>query len=189
MGRAIENLYLNILKQDLSLEEAKRNMYSNENYMWGFLGRDENLQELIESDKLAIEKLGISYEQIASAVEDLFLSDEERVNGNFILRKEYIASPICPWKDYCTTSPFTGLATTITEIVVVNESKVGEAVEVWEREHGLPLNSYQELVDKDLAMVFSDLHPHLIRDHHFFEGKATPYRVDPERAIRYLGIH
>ena len=29
---------------------------------------------------------------------------------------------------------------------------------------------------------------HLIRDHHFFEGKQSPYRVDPEKAARVLEL-
>lgn len=29
---------------------------------------------------------------------------------------------------------------------------------------------------------------HLIRDHHFFEGTGSPYRVDPETAARVLGL-
>ncbi len=33
----------------------------------------------------------------------------------------------------------------------------------------------------------TELHAHLIRDHHFFEGKA-PYRLDPELAIEVLGL-
>ncbi|HEX4418891.1 MAG TPA: hypothetical protein VH165_13360 [Kofleriaceae bacterium] len=34
----------------------------------------------------------------------------------------------------------------------------------------------------------SGLLVHLIRDHHFFEGKASPFRIDPERAVRVLGL-
>ncbi len=29
---------------------------------------------------------------------------------------------------------------------------------------------------------------HMIRDHHFFEGKESPYRTDPARLVRVLGL-
>lgn len=29
---------------------------------------------------------------------------------------------------------------------------------------------------------------HLIRDHHFFEGPGSPYRVDPVKAAQVLGL-
>jgi hypothetical protein len=30
--------------------------------------------------------------------------------------------------------------------------------------------------------------PHLIRDHRFFEGPRSPYRLDPEQLARVLGL-
>lgn len=34
----------------------------------------------------------------------------------------------------------------------------------------------------------SGLLAHLIRDHHFFEGEHSPFRLDPEQAARVLGL-
>ena len=34
----------------------------------------------------------------------------------------------------------------------------------------------------------SGLMPHLIGEHHFFGGESQPYRLDPERAVRVLGL-
>lgn len=42
------------------------------------------------------------------------------------------------------------------------------------------------LAQKDYV-IFSGLHSHLIKDHHFFEGH-TSFRVDPERLIKVLNI-
>jgi len=36
-------------------------------------------------------------------------------------------------------------------------------------------------------LFFSELHIHLIKAHHFFEGH-TKYRLDPEKCIKFLGI-
>ena len=35
---------------------------------------------------------------------------------------------------------------------------------------------------------FPGLILHLIREHHFFEGKGTRYRVDPEDVVRILEV-
>ncbi len=37
-------------------------------------------------------------------------------------------------------------------------------------------------------IAFSGLLPHLIEAHHFFEGLGTPYRLDPELAVRLLEL-
>ena len=40
----------------------------------------------------------------------------------------------------------------------------------------------------DRIAVFTELHPHLIREHYFFEGKKSPYRADPEFLIKALNL-
>lgn len=35
---------------------------------------------------------------------------------------------------------------------------------------------------------FPGLIVHLVRDHHFFEGKGTPYRLEPTTAARVLEL-
>lgn len=162
-------------------------MHPNEHFIYGFIGKNERLTEIIDTDREQIQRLGVSYDAIASAIEDLFLSDAEKYNGNPVFRKEFIHSPVCPWEDYCTVSLF-DLTKKVTEIIVVNGQKFDEAREVEKKYGRLTLASYPEFVQRDLIMVFSDLHPHIIREHNFFEGHVTPYRVEPERAVRYLGI-
>ena len=36
--------------------------------------------------------------------------------------------------------------------------------------------------------VANSLLPHLIKEHYFFEGNESPYRVDPEFVIKALGL-
>ena len=35
----------------------------------------------------------------------------------------------------------------------------------------------------DSVAVFTELHPHLYREHYFFEGRMTPFRTDPQLLI------
>lgn len=37
-------------------------------------------------------------------------------------------------------------------------------------------------------VVWTDLSVHMIREHGFYEGRGSPFRVEPARAVRVLGI-
>ena len=43
-------------------------------------------------------------------------------------------------------------------------------------------------LQKDNPAVVTELHPHLIREHYFFEGRKTMYRADPDILIPALGL-
>jgi len=38
------------------------------------------------------------------------------------------------------------------------------------------------------VVVVTELHPHLIGEHYFFEGKQSPYRADPRVLIPALNL-
>jgi len=40
----------------------------------------------------------------------------------------------------------------------------------------------------DETLSFPGLIVHLIREHHFYEGRKSPYRVNPKQAVRVLDI-
>jgi hypothetical protein len=46
------------------------------------------------------------------------------------------------------------------------------------------------VVNKRLGreVVYTDLHIHFVRDHGFYEGKGSPYRLEPEELITVLGV-
>ena len=189
MGRRLENLYLGN-SAPLSRANLLCKLWPGEGYSdlkYGYLVREEDLDEVIAADSKILRELELSYDRLAEAIEQLFLSDDDEHKGNLVLRREFIESPVCPRQDYCTVTPFS-LSKKVTEIVVVNSDKLDEALTVMERYGDLTLESLPELTERDLVMIFSDLHPHLIREQHFLEGYATPYRVDPIRAGRYFGL-
>ncbi|MBI5390140.1 hypothetical protein HZB02_01510 [Candidatus Woesearchaeota archaeon] len=185
MGRRIENLHL--FSARLQPDEVHRSLYSYPYQKYGFLGREDNLDDVLKYDAVQVQLLGITFDDIASKIEELFLSDESTFNGNPLVRKEYTHSPLCPWGDYCTVFPL-DTSLKVTEIILFNGQREKEVNTFREAYPDLPVQVYRRLIDNDLAMVFSDLHPHLIRGHKFCEGFGTPYRVDPQRTVRYLGI-
>ena len=166
----------------------------------GFLGPHERLMEVIREDDETLKRIGVTHEQIADKIEELVkagrewygivgrvlikLGDELEdwiegfrglrlgpsdipfVVGNFsITVKRYRGYQLCPWaKDHdhlCTVG--SGPRYGDTDFVITN-NRTGE-----------------ELRGPGLIV-------HLIRDHHFFEGKQSPYRVDPEKAARVFKL-
>ncbi|MBY0538021.1 hypothetical protein K2P47_01330 [Patescibacteria group bacterium] len=189
MGRNLQNELPFSMPRPSKNELLKRLRpnHPDEQLRFGYLGANEDLYQLIEKDRETIKRLNLSYEELASAIERLFQTDDEHVCGNRIFREYYIHSPVCPWGDFCTTGPF-GLSLKVTQIFVVNKDCPEGVKTRFVQNSTIPLDYYTMLVKYDWAMIFSDLHPHLIREHHFLEGHETPYRIDPERAVRYLGL-
>jgi len=40
----------------------------------------------------------------------------------------------------------------------------------------------------DKLNIVTELHPHLIQGHYFFEGRKSPYRADPALLIHALNL-
>ena len=190
MGRKIENRIL-MPNPCARQDELYRRLRQDEGLLrlrYGYLGASENLQARLREDATLIASVGLNFETLARAIEVLFETDDETVNGNQIIRRKHMHSPMCPWGDFMSTPPLS-FASQVTEIFVLNRSLCPpEAAEYMIANNGAALDDYRMIVDNDWAMIFSDLHPHLIRDHCFLEGIWTPYRVNPERAKMYLGL-
>ncbi|MFB0543825.1 MAG: hypothetical protein ACETVR_03490 [Candidatus Bathyarchaeia archaeon] len=166
----------------------------------GFLGSHEKLMDVIRDDTATLKRLGVTHDQIADKIEELLkagiewdsagalkllkvleelekgregcrvrrlsLHDIPVIIGHFNVKvKRYRGHQRCPWaKDQdhrCTVG--SGPKYGNTDFVITN-NRTGEAL----RGPGLIV--------------------HLIRDHHFFEGRQSPYRVDPEKAARVLEL-
>jgi hypothetical protein len=147
----------------------------------GFLGASESLREIIERDSALLRERGITHDQIADRL-DTLIGSYNRINelarrdanqrGGFLERavtevpggnlhmSMYFGWQPCPWALEDSES----------------EATCGLTDQDWR---------YFDAHGRELS--FSGLMPHLIRDHHFFEG-TTRYRVDPAHAIEVLGI-
>lgn len=156
-------------------------------FMWGFKGFNESVEFIIERDKKLLAELGVTNHQIASVIDAIFASDEEEFCGCTIIKWENIHSPICPWGDFCTKS-FFDLFRAVTEIWLVNPHHISEVRYYLKKntKRTYPIEDLKMLVDKEWIIVLSDLHPHLIREHNFFEGDETPYRVDPKKMAKMI---
>lgn len=140
----------------------------------GFLAPEDNLLEVVQRDKATLESLGITFKQVADALEGLIrtsLVEPKKTVGELQVT---VGQPtIC--SQYCPFSP----PGADDECGPLNEPK--DACGQGNRDVTITNTRTDE------QMSFSALLPHLIRDHHFFEG-SVPHRLAPEKIIRFLGL-
>ncbi len=156
---------------DYNVEEVEERLYPERSSQVGFLGENECLVQVIEDDRTLLEIIGIDYDTL---LRHIYIMTGRITHGDDCSIKEYLAiirgfstfepnnldSQECPWGD----DREGGIRTT-NIMKEPSKLKVGA--------HGLTI---------------SGLHPHLIKHHHFFEGRGTFYRLDPLTYIFYCNI-
>ena len=169
---------------------AEKSMYPSSRAKYGFLMPRERLAERIAKDQQRMAELELDCGRIATRIEEIFASTGESWNGHALLRPMYIAGMLCPWNDFL-SSNMLSLSPEVREIIIIHRDKLDESIEIMERvknpPRGINTDCYGDLVREGVAMILSDLHPHLLREHQFCEGENTPYRIAPDRVREYLG--
>jgi hypothetical protein len=134
----------------------------------GFLGPRESLDSILREDRATLARLGLSYDAIADALEKVLLLAMDRyweheegfAVGNLLIRLDVFRGfQDCPWECQQSVCGALGHIEFAVTDTRTRESIAGPGLII-----------------------------HLIRDHQFFEGKESPYRVDPEKLARVLGL-
>jgi hypothetical protein len=165
----------------------------------GFLGADESLEEVLARDAETMVRLGLSYDELADALDEVMTAvlemyrkpvPEEEIplaiarQTNFPnlyrpetiprfnlhnlpdiqlgFRRDHLQVFVVSYKGW-QECPWGDAASGMNDFMIVNR-ETGESV------------------------TAPELMPHLVRAHHFFEGLGTPFRTDPERLARVLGL-
>jgi hypothetical protein len=160
----------------------------------GFLGQNERLDQVMDRDDRTLKQLGLTYEELGTALEKLLeaahraeaegftfdappeVSDELLGNPKTVGADprfavglmRYMGTQECPW-----SSDWTSLCDAGPTGACHRWSSID-----WRIRN---LGTGQEMLGPGLAV-------HLIRDHHFFEGLATRYRIDPRELARLLDV-
>jgi len=153
-----------------SIEEVEARMRPGVFSQGGFLGPNEVLRDVIIQDEEAVHGLGVTCEWIGERLEELISSamDSQARRGagqHFKVRLErFKGFQICPWS----SAPHS------------HQCIVGGGVrfasidwDILNRRNGIRMRG-------------PGLTTHLIRDHHFFEGLQSPYRLDPKALVSLL---
>jgi hypothetical protein len=141
------------VKQSPNLDLVEREM--RRIGMGTFLGSDRRrLAEILDDDHASVNAIGLTNEQIASRLEGITHTAKKNLGDPLTLEDRY---------------------------EVRAEEHRGMIPCPWEHPRGLFFKSYVELRDKKSGekLIWSDLSIHLIREHGFFQGKGSPFRLEP----------
>nr|MCK4929622.1 hypothetical protein [Nanoarchaeota archaeon] len=166
---------------DYDDEEREHDGYSNFSDD-GFLGKKENLLEIIHADWQTVEKYGTSHEEIAKAL-------EKAIKKKRVPNKRYksifgavtLGFQCCPWE--CEEKYALGNMMAFIHHKSLSDGKIHKLL----RYHVVDKQPRNPATWEKFA-ILTELHPHLIRAHYFFEGKESPYRTDPEFLIKALNL-
>jgi len=133
----------------------------------GFLGNDSRApEEIIAEDEMEFARLGLDFEAVADELENLKIEGEKGLGEPLTVGKLLIQTGDargmlpCPYGD--------GL-----------HHKNAVSVRLADQ----PAESCVEGED---MLVFSDLSIHLLRVHHFCQGRGSPFRLEPALMARLV---
>jgi len=151
------------MKQNPEMKTAQQNMQPGVIVLQGFLGNDgRDLVQIIDEDLSTIEVLDVTLEKIADRME-YFRELGVKGLGEFIKIDPHFAVRVDSVRGKL-RCPFEdpGLIPK-TNITVKN------------------LNSHREI-------TYTEMNIHCIREHGFFEGKGSFFRIDPEAIVEILEL-
>jgi hypothetical protein len=168
---------------DLEIERVQERMYPGKWSEVGFLGVEDKLKDTCTNDSNFLQEKNISCEQIADKLEVIVEKAKQLYTDRIEAEAEaedvaYNFNPLAIIDGKFKISGF-ALATNgyqkcpFSERVLCGKGR--QAYEITNIENGSSIS-------------LSQLHIHMIRDHHFFEGKGTPYRLEPSAACDVLEL-
>jgi hypothetical protein len=156
----------------LSVTELESRMRPGVLSQGGFLGENERLADVLARDSQTLAELGVTHEGLAGKLGALVrmgeaASHSTRRIGHFEVQVTvYCGFQMCPWSPDIHSSQCTA----------------GDGIQFGSLDWCIRnVRSGQEMCGPGLIV-------HLIRDHHFFEGFGSPYRVDPRGLARLLEL-
>jgi hypothetical protein len=128
----------------------------------GFMGRDtRHIHDIIRADEAALSRLGIDREAVADRLQYFI---EEGKKGLETVVDLGAFNVLVVWRRGMLPCPF------------------GEGG----LHHKLIATVYCK--QKDRSLKYSQLNVHMIREHGFFEGRGSGFRLEPEEVVNILGI-
>ena len=130
------------------------------NSIFLFLGLNEDYAQRVREDTQTLQHLGLSHEQVSSALKQV-------LNGGSGTKHKTQSDIIVSATDThgSQTCPYESC-----------DSKASFDYDAHHENNGMKWDH------------LSELHPHLIQEHHFFEGRQSAYRLEPIDAVLLTGI-
>jgi hypothetical protein len=188
--------------ENLTILELEARMRPGSWSIAGFLGSTESLETVIAQDAHTLLNLGMSYKQIADAIETILLSAREQEdNTSWDVRRFKLTDNSIEFQLLCNldhTYHFAmdslpdidaGYLVGHFQVFIIQTKGYQECP--WECDFDHMWGSFTFLIlNRKLGeyLITPGLIIHLIREHQFFEGVESPYRVDPVRTVRVLEL-
>jgi hypothetical protein len=187
------------MENAISINELEKRMRPMAYSDLGFIGINESLEAILQSDESRLQKLGISHEQISGKLKNILadaLNQRRKIcetNYQEFSEREKYDSTLWRRKP----AP-------IFSLDKLPDIKIGYLIESKYQVFFLQFFGFQEcpwnceydtwssfiilLLNREIAQCIQmpGLIVHLIREHHFFEGVESPYRVDPFKLAQIL---
>ena len=129
----------------------------------GFLGDDtRHIHDIIEEDVHTLARLGVTQEQIADRLQ-YFIEEGKKGLETPVDLGDFTTQVI--WRRGMLPSPF------------------GDPKRLY---HKIVATVFNKHLNKELR--YTQLNVHMIRDHGFFEGKGSVFRLEPEDLVEILEI-
>jgi hypothetical protein len=151
------------VKQTPDFDKIQENMRAGSITGPGFLGHDErNLVDIISEDQAKVKELGLTNEIIANKLE-MFMKQGERGFG----------SPVKVDDRF---------------VVIVEESRGYIPCPFRHGHLSKKANINVRNIARKEEVDYSPISIHLIREHGFYQGKGSPYRLDPAKVAKILEL-
>lgn len=144
------------MKENPVMHKIMENMKPGVISLHGFLGTDKrDIEQIVDHDAAELEQLGVTAEEIASALEQIRDRALEGLGEYISLKNGYSARA---------------------------DSIRGKLPCPFEHK-GLYRKTIVSLRGPDIdgELLFTDLGIHLIKEHGFFQGKGSPFRIEPDK--------
>jgi hypothetical protein len=174
-----------------TLEELEYEMRPGRDSSGGFLGINESLIDVIAQDEHILRKYGLTHEEIASSIEKIWkaaLDEKQKLAeaGQFGRETDFpqLHKPetIPSFSQNNLPDISKGFFVSGYQVFIVQYRGFQHCPWLC---NAFGSSDFMVL-NRSTGESFTapELVVHLIREHHFFEGRLSPYRVDPEKVIR-----
>ncbi|OQA00761.1 MAG: hypothetical protein BWY69_01574 [Planctomycetes bacterium ADurb.Bin401] len=149
------------MKESPETQKLEKILRSTKISAFGFMGTDpRSLSEIISSDLTDIRELGITIAKIVSRMKEITAKAEPALGSSIKIDNKLD--------------------------VRIDEAK-GRIICPWPHPASFPIRiTYVENPQTGEKIQWTDLNIHLIEEHNFFEGKGSPYRIEPKELAKII---
>ena len=149
------------MKESPQTRKLEQMLRSSKLVAGGFMGTDSrSVAEIIDADTCELTKLGYTAEQITSRMQAITNTAKAGL-GNWVRIDDKCQAVVAEARGF-TICPWPHSGHCAKRVTTV------------------------EQLDSNQAIHFSDLNIHMIAEHGFFEGKGSPFRIEPEKLVAVI---